>query len=273
MYFRLPDGRRIWYEMLGDPESPVVCLTHSLTADSGMWAEQVPALLQAGYRVLRMDIRGHGGSDAMDGAYTLENLADDVSIVVQGLGLDGVHYVGLSIGGMFGQAFALKYPQLMRSAMLCDTMPASASGAEGMWDERIATARSANSLLPLAEATLGRWFTEDFRRRSPLRCRQVHESILATSVNGFEGCVRAIRQFDFSEALPKVQVPTLVVCGSDDPGTPPAENRRLAELIPGARYEEVPGCRHLPNIERPEAFNAVLTRWLAGLRSSAITKR
>lgn len=271
MYFRWPDGRRIWYEMLGGSEAPVVCFTHSLTADSGMWAEQIPPLLQAGYRVLRIDMRGHGGSDAVDGAYTLEELADDVSAVVQGLGLHGVHYVGLSIGGMFGQAFAIKYPQLMRSAMLCDTMSASAPGAEGMWDERIATARSANSLLPLAEATLGRWFTEDFRRRASIRCQQVHESILATSLDGFEGCVRAIRQFDFSKALPKMQVPTLVVCGSDDPGTPPAENRRLAALIPGARYEEIPRCRHLPNIEKPEAFNAILIRWLAGLRSSGIT--
>lgn len=273
MYFRLPEGRRIWYEILGDETFPVVCLTHSLSADSGMWAEQVPSLLQAGYRVLRIDIRGHGGSDASGSTYALEDLADDVATVVQGLGLDGVHYVGLSIGAMFGQAFAIRYPKLMYSAMLCDTMPASTRGAEGMWDERIATARSANSLFPLAEATLSRWFTEDFRRSSTLRCQQIYESILATSLDGFEGCVKAIRQFDFSKVLPNVQVPTLVVCGSDDPGTPPAENRRLARLIPGARYEEISGCQHLPNIEKPEVFNAILVRWLESLRSSGSIQR
>lgn len=263
MHLRLSSGRRIWYELLGASDAPVVCLNHSLTADSGMWAEQVPCLLQSGYRTLRLDIRGHGGSDPVEGPYTLDELADDVVAVLRSLDLQSAHYVGLSIGGMFGQALAVKYPQLLRSLVLCDTLPASANGAEAMWRERIGVARKANSLEPLAEGTLNRWFTDEFRRHSPIRCKQIYESILSTSLDGFEGCARAMEKFDFSLSLPAISVPTMVVCGSDDPGTPPAENRRLAGLIPNARYQEMVGCRHVPNIEKPDRFNDILINWLA----------
>ncbi|QAA94217.1 alpha/beta fold hydrolase [Pollutimonas thiosulfatoxidans] len=262
MFFRLSNGRRIWYELLGEPEAPVVCLTHSLTADSGMWAEQVPALLQSGYRVLRMDIRGHGASEAVAGPYSLDDLADDVADVVNGLALGAVHYVGLSIGGMFGQAFAAKHQHLLRSLTLCDTLPSSAAGAVDMWNERIAVAREADSLAPLADATLIRWFTEVFRSGFPLRYQQFNESILATSLDGFEGCARAMQDFDFSSVLPGLRTPALVLCGADDPSTPPSENKRLAALIPGAHYVELDGCRHLPNVEKPSDFNTTLLRWL-----------
>lgn len=262
MYLRLSNGRRIWYELLGAPEAPIVCLNHSLTADSGMWAEQVPYLLEADYRVLRLDIRGHGGSDPAKGAYTLEELADDVVAVLKALELPAVHYIGLSIGGMFGQALALNFPHLLHSLMLCDTMVASTTGAEAMWNERIQLARTANSLEPLAEATLNRWFSTNFQSRSRIRCQQIYESILATSLDGFEGCVRAIQRFDFSHQLSTLNIPTLVVCGSDDPGTPPEENRRLATLIPNADYKELKECKHLPNIEKPDEFNRIMINWL-----------
>lgn len=262
MYLRLPDGRKIFYEILGDRSAPVVCFAHSLSADSGMWVEQVPGLLERGFCVLRVDTRGHGGSDAVAGDYTLEQLADDVARVIEAAAFGPVNYVGLSIGGMFGQAFALKYPQHLRSLTLCDTLPASAPGAAAIWQERIEAVLAAGSLEPMAAATMERWFSSRFRSHDPLRWQQVHTSIVATSVQGFVGCAASMKQFDFAPSLPSLRVPSLVICGSDDPGTPPAENRRLAQLIPGARYEEIAGCRHLPNVEDPLAFNAILLPWL-----------
>src|SRR5580700_5715548 len=101
------DGRSIAYDLIGPADAPTICITHSLASDGGSWAEQVPALLQAGFRVLRIDMRGHGGSDPVAGDYTMAALADDVAQVLAGLGLSRVHYLGLSIGGMIGQAFAL----------------------------------------------------------------------------------------------------------------------------------------------------------------------
>src|SRR5262245_65944334 len=85
-------------------------------------AEQMPALLGAGYRVLRVDMRGHGGSDPVAGDYTMDQLAQDVATVVGALGIDMMHYLGLSIGGMIGQAFAIKHSPLLKSMLLCDSI-------------------------------------------------------------------------------------------------------------------------------------------------------
>src|SRR5208282_1617662 len=114
MLLPLP-GRRLYYDLAGPENGPVVCITHSLSSDGGSWAEQVPALLQAGFRVLRIDMRGHGGSDPVPGDYTMSDLASDVATVLDGLSIPRVHYIGLSIGGMLGQAFALAHPQKLIS--------------------------------------------------------------------------------------------------------------------------------------------------------------
>ena len=98
--------RRLYYDLVGPENGPVVCITHSLASDGGMWAEQMPPLVQAGFRVLRLDMRGHGGSDPVAGDYTMRALAGDVAAVLEALAIPRVHYIGLSIGGMIGQAFA-----------------------------------------------------------------------------------------------------------------------------------------------------------------------
>ena len=256
------DGRSIAYDLIGPDQAPTVCITHSLASDGGSWAEQVPALLQAGFRVLRIDMRGHGGSDPAPGDYTMRGLADDVAQVLDGLGLQRVHYIGLSIGGMIGQAFALAHGQRLISAMWCDTLPASPSGARAAWDERIGIVRGANSLAPLAEPTLERWFTDAFKAKNPGRWRQIRDTVAGTTPAGYLGCCAAILNFDFVAQLPSIRLPVLVLCGSDDPGTPAAENRRIAGLVPGARYEEIAGMKHFPNVEAPDAFNRIMLGWL-----------
>src|SRR5271169_3046271 len=104
------DGRSVAYDLVGPAGAPVVCMTHSLASEGGMWAEQVPPLLAAGFRVLRIDMRGHGGSDPVAGDYTMSQLAGDVAGVLEQLGLARVHFIGLSIGGMLGQALAIEHP-------------------------------------------------------------------------------------------------------------------------------------------------------------------
>jgi 3-oxoadipate enol-lactonase len=260
-------GRRIAYDFVGpvdaSADAPTVCITHSLASDGGSWAEQVPALLQGGFRVLRVDMRGHGGSDPVAGDYTMAALADDVAQVLSALSLPRVHYIGLSIGGMIGQAFALAHGDRLISALWCDTLPSSPQGARDVWDHRLTTVRTANSLEPLAEPTVERWLTEDFKAKHPSRWRQIRDTVVGTTPAGYLGCCAAILDFDFAPRLPEVRVPVLVVCGADDAGTPPTENRRLAGLVPGARYEEMAGCRHFPNVERPEEFNRIMMGWLA----------
>lgn len=259
-------GRRIYYDLAGAENGPVVCFTHSLSSDGGMWAEQLLPLFAAGFRVLRLDMRGHGGSDPVAGDYTMSQLAADVAQAIDTLGLDRVHYIGLSIGGMLGQAFALEHPSKLRSLMLCDTLPATPADAKAAWGPRVEAVKKANSLEPLADPTMERWFTDAFKPRKPARWKEIRETIAATTPAGYLGCAAAIQNFDFVAKLPTLRVPTLVVCGAEDPGTPPAENKRIASLVPGARYEEIAAARHFPNVEHPDIFNRIMMSWLESRR-------
>jgi 3-oxoadipate enol-lactonase len=259
-------GRSIAYHLVGPENGPVVCMTHSLASDGGMWAEQVPPLLAAGFRVLRLDMRGHGGSDPVAGVYTMSDLAADVAVALDALSIAHVHFIGLSIGGMLGQAFALEHGNKLASAMWCDTLPSTPAGAPEVWQQRVDTVRGANSLAPLADPTIERWLTEAFMARNPGRYKQIRDTIIGTTPAGYLGCVAAIRNFDFVARLPSVKLPVLVVCGADDAGTPAADNRRLAGLVPGARYEEIAEARHFPNVEHPETFNRIMMGWLNAQR-------
>jgi 3-oxoadipate enol-lactonase len=255
-------GRNIAYDLIGAESAPVVCMTHSLASDGGMWAEQVPALLSAGFRVLRIDMRGHGGSDPVDGPYTMGQLAGDVATVLEAIGIRQVHFIGLSIGGMLGQAFALEFGNRLRSAMWCDTLPATPAGGEQVWAEREKIVRDAGSLVPLADVTVERWLTDAVKTRNPGRYKQIRDTVIGTSAAGYLGCTAAIRNFDFVAQLPSVRIPVLAVCGADDAGTPPEANRRIASLVPNGRYEQIAAARHFPNVEHPETFNRIMLDWL-----------
>src|SRR3954463_1972001 len=130
-----------------------------------MWAEQVPALMAEGWRVLRVDMRGHGGSARPDGDTTLDELAGDSAQVIDALGIARVHFVGLSVGGMIGQALALAHGPKVASLMLCESPPASLPRATEIWAPRIAAGRAANSCEPIADATMERWLSPGFRAR------------------------------------------------------------------------------------------------------------
>jgi len=260
------DGRSIAYDLVGPESAPVVCMTHSLASDGGMWTEQVPPLLAAGFRVLRIDMRGHGGSGPVAGNYTMSALAADVAAVLDALALPRAHYIGLSIGGMLGQAFALEHGGKLASAMWCDTLPTTPGGAPEVWQQRVDTVRGANSLTPLADPTIERWLTDAVKTGRPGRWKQIRDTIIGTTPAGYLGCVAAIRNFDFVARLPSLKLPVLVVCGSDDAGTPPEGNRQIASLVQGGRYEEIAGARHFPNVEFPDTFNRIMLGWLAAQR-------
>jgi 3-oxoadipate enol-lactonase len=255
-------GRKLYYDLTGPETGPAVCITHSLASDGGMWAEQMPPLMAAGYRVLRLDMRGHGGSDPVAGDYTMEALAGDVAAALDFLGFQKVQYIGLSIGGMIGQAFAIGHGQRLLSAMWCDTAPRTAPGAKAAWGPRMETVAKANSLAPLADGTMERWFTDAYKPKNAARWTQIHATIAGTTPAGYLGCAGAIMNYDFVPKLPSLKMPVLTVCGSDDQGTPPSANKQIADLVPGGRYVEIANARHFPNVERPEAFNRIMMDWL-----------
>jgi 3-oxoadipate enol-lactonase len=259
-------GRKIHYDIVGPDKAPTLCMTHSLASDSGMWMEQMAPLVQAGWRLLRIDMRGHGGSDPVAGDYTMDQLADDTAIVLEALEIGAVHYMGLSIGGMFGQSLALRHGHRLKSLLFCDTTPAALANAREMWAPRIKLVTDAGSLAPVADATMERFVTEKVRTSRPQRWKQLYDTILSTTPAGYLGCGAALQNFDYAAQLGSIRLPTLVVWGAEDIGTPPAENRRIVAAIPSAHGEEMANARHFPNVELPDEFNRIMMRWLDARR-------
>jgi 3-oxoadipate enol-lactonase len=255
------NGLHVHYTLEGPASAPVVTLSHSLATDLSMWDPQM-SILTSRYRVLRYDTRGHGGTAAPAGPYTLETLAEDARGLLQALGITRTHFMGLSMGGMIGQLLALQAPQMLHSLILCDTMSRVPTEAKPLWDERVHTAET-RGMEPLVQPTLERWFTAPFREQGPEVIDKVRTMIRTTPARGYAGCCHAIAALNLTERLPAITVPTMVVVGEDDPGTPVAASRVIQEQIKGAELVILKSAAHLSNLEQPQAFNQAVTAFLA----------
>ncbi len=258
MHARIGD-HDIHYQI--DGEGPWLTLSHSLAASNAMWDAQLPALTRH-FRVLRIDTRGHGRSSAPPGPYSLEGLADDVHGLFRELGVDRSHWLGMSLGGMIGQTFALKYPGVLTSLVLADTTARGAPNAATMWAERSALARS-QGMRGLTESTLARWFTDAFRSAHPEVMARVAAMIGATPVEGYAGCCAAIAQLDVLDRLPSLDIPALVVVGEHDLATPLPMAQAMHERLAGSELLVLRGAAHIGNIEQADAFNAAALSFLA----------
>ncbi len=254
------NGILLNYEVTGKEGAPVVVLSHSLGSGLVMWEPQRPAL-ESHFQVLRYDTRGHGGSEAVAGPYTFELLAEDVVRLLDELGLAKIHFVGLSMGGMIGQALGLYYPDRLVSLTLCDTAAANPPGSRDIWQERIELVRK-EGLAPLLEPTLERWFTPDFVRQGPPILEKIRCQFLKTSINGYVGCSQAIRELDYLEKLGQIKIPTLIVVGEDDSGTPVSAARAIQEHLVDSKLVILPGARHLSNVEQAKGFNQAVLEFL-----------
>ncbi|MBI5015621.1 MAG: 3-oxoadipate enol-lactonase [Deltaproteobacteria bacterium] len=255
------NGISMNYTLDGPASAPAVALSHSLAANLSLWDAQVSALAHR-YRVLRYDIRGHGGSDAPEGAYPLAQLASDAHALLGALGIRRACFVGVSLGGMIGQLLALEHPEVLAGLVLCDTTSRVPPEARALWDERIAEVRE-RGLEAQVEATVGRWLTADFRERYPDVVERVRGVIRATNPDGYIGCCHAIREVDLTDRLAGIAVPTLVLVGDEDLSTPVAASQAIHERIDGSTLITLPRAAHLSNVEQPEAFNRALVAFLA----------
>jgi 3-oxoadipate enol-lactonase len=254
------NGITINCEVSGPEGAPVVALSHSLASSSVMWAAQVPALEQH-FRVIQLDTRGHGGSDAPAMAYSLDMLGDDLLAALDGLGVKKFHWVGLSMGGMIGQNLALRAPERIGKLVLCDTSARTTPEAVPVWDERIVQAR-AEGMSAIAESTLARWFTPPYLEKRPPVVETIRQQIVATPVDGYIGCCEALKTLDYLDQLPGVALPALVVVGEDDLGTDVATARTLHDAISGSRLAILPSAAHLSNVEQADAFNECVLDFL-----------
>ncbi|MHA6847173.1 alpha/beta fold hydrolase [Ralstonia syzygii] len=253
------NGIRIRYRIDG-ADGPWIMLAHALGVDLQMW-DSIAHRLSRRHRVLRYDARGHGGTTAPHGAYTLFQMADDAAGLLDALSIAQVHFVGLSMGGMVAQILGVRHPQRLLSLTLCDTVCHTPIAAHPMWDERIGQVE-AHGMAGIVEPTLQRWLTTPFREARPEVAARVRALLLATAPHGYVGACLAIKALDTRDALLRIACPTLVVVGEDDTGAPVDVARTIAEGIPNARLKVLPRAAHLAPIEQEEAFLTDLDEFL-----------
>ena len=255
------NGIEASYELHGKEGAPWLVLSHSLACSVRMWDPQIAALKDR-YRILAYDTRGHGASEAPKGAYTLEMLADDLQALLDHVGAKNPHYCGLSMGGMIGQTFALKYPGVFRTLMLADTSSGFPAQVWPLWQERIRIAEE-KGMAPLVQPTLERWFTEAFRQSHPQPVAGIAKLIASTPVAGYVGCCHAIPKINLTARLKEIKAPILVICGDKDPGTPPAMSEAIRDNAPGSKLVMIPDAAHLSNLEQPAAFTKAMQDFIA----------
>ena len=248
-------------------QGPVVVLSHALGCDLTMW-DGVAAALQDRYTVLRYDHRGHGRSPATDGAYSMDDLADDAAAFIRAhAGGQPVHFVGLSMGGMTAQALGARHPELVRSITIANSASHYDDTARTMWQARIDTVL-ATGVAPLARGAMQRWFTPEFRADQPqgsaAKVAALRAVLEATAPVPYAAACDAVAKIELDAGNARITCPTLVIAGSRDEATPPAMSQAIAERIPGAQLVSLDAA-HLSAVEQPEAFAALLTTFWAGL--------
>jgi 3-oxoadipate enol-lactonase len=257
------NGIQINYELTGKRGASMVMLSHSLGSSLLMWNPQMKAL-EPHFHVLRYDSRGHGKSEAPPGVYTLELLGEDAIALLDALEIEKVHWVGLSMGGMIGQSVALNYPKRLRSLALCDTAATIAPEAQPLWQERIDAVRE-KGIESQVEFTMERWFTPSFLKSNSYMLGVIRKEFLATPLRGYLGCSEAIRKLNHLDRLSEIMIPTLIMVGEDDPGTPVSASQGMHRRISNSKLVIIKSARHLSNVEQPEVFNTNLTMFLKSL--------
>jgi 3-oxoadipate enol-lactonase len=255
------NGYELAYSLRGDQQRPVVVLSHALATSMDIWAYQLP-LLAHRFRVLLYDLRGHGRSAAPGDSYTMHELASDLAALLDYLKISRATFVGLSIGGMVGQVFALHYPEKLSGLVLCSTGSRTEQQAKATIEERINRVR-AEGLKSQVQSTLTRWFSSRFIEGSPATMAWVSDLILATSVDGYIGCGRALQGLDVTDALSEVRVKTLLIPGEHDLAFPEKVSRTIQEKIANSDLILLKGGAHLGNVEQSHLFNEILLDFLS----------
>ncbi|GAB2605985.1 alpha/beta fold hydrolase [Streptomyces capparidis] len=258
------NGITLAYEDHGTGEP--VLLIHGHPFDRSMWAPQTAHLAATGWRAIVPDLRGYGGSQVVPGVAGLDVLAGDLAALLDHLGVERAVVAGLSMGGQIAMDFHRQFPERVRALVLADTF-AQAETDEGR--------RTRNAMADrLLREGMGGYADEVLTRMlAPYNVEALPDVAghVLRMMRGAppEGAAAALRgraeRPDYTDMLPRVAVPALVVVGRDDAFTPVADAEYLRDRIPGASLTVVEGAGHMPNLERPEVFNRALGDFLASL--------
>ena len=243
------EGCPLYVRVDGHTAAPVLMLCNSLGTDHHLWDPQAGEWARH-FRLVRYDRRGHGRSGLGNAPRTMERLARDALAIMDALGLDKVHWCGLSMGGMVGQWLAANAPRRIDKLILSNTSAYFAD--KSIWDGRIKFVQE-KGLAALVGPNMERWFTKDFREREPDAIARMSEMFLGTPPEGYIACGYAIRDMDHRDLLPKIRARTLVIAGRHDPATTVEAAEFIRSRIPGAALT-VLDAAHIANIEQPHDY-------------------
>lgn len=242
------------YQTDGPEDAPPVVFANSLGTDLRVWDAVLPLL--PGIRAIRYDKRGHGLSDR-GGPFAIADLAEDAAALIDRLGTGPVVFVGLSIGGAIGQALAAARPDLLSALVLSNTAPRFATPA--VWQGRIDAIRS-GGMAAIVDSVMERWFTAPFRAApgaAPWR-----NMLTRCDADSYCDACEALAACDLTETTATLRLPVLAIAGSEDGSTPPEVVEATARLIPGAAFHTIAGAGHIPCVETPEAWAALVRPFL-----------
>lgn len=254
------NGFAMNYELSGPEGAPCVVLHHPLATNLSTW-DELTAALEPHYRVLRLDARGHGQSEATPAPYELGQLARDVVALMDHAGVGKASFLGLSMGGMVGQYLGLEHQARFHCLILASTSSRIPAEAQPLWDQRIAAAR-AGGMTSQVEGAMGRWVSPDALKSNHALVKRLSDMIAATPVEGYAGWCGAIRQLNATEKLGAIRIPTQVIVGALDPSTPVAAAEAIHQAIAGSDLVVVPGVSHMLQNEAPDRFNAIVREFL-----------
>jgi 3-oxoadipate enol-lactonase len=258
------NGININYVIDGPDGAPWVTFVTGITNDIAMWDDHIPVLSE-NFRLLRLDTRGHGESDATPAPYAFDQLSHDIAGVWDGLGIERSHLVGIGLGGMTTIATALRIPQrvsaIVPTACRVELVPEYA----GIWAPMLERS-AAEGIDGIVDITASRWFPEAFRDANPEKMDAVRAMIRRTSVDGYHGCIGALQTVAFGDRLPEIQMPALFVSGALDAiGGPADVMRDMAQMVQNGQHISLAGAGHICNIANPRAYESALLSFFESL--------
>jgi pimeloyl-ACP methyl ester carboxylesterase len=257
------DQGTVEYDDRGKGEA--LLLLHAFPLARSMW-DALGEALAPGWRVIAFDARGFGGSPLGQGPLTMDRIADDALALLDVLGIACAVVGGCSMGGYAALSFARRHPARLRALYLQDTRAGADSAEARQGRQAMAERVLREGAKAAVEAFLPKLLGETTKREQPGLVAALAERILAASPQAIANALHGLAaRADSRETLLAIRVPTLVLVGSEDVLTPPAESEAMAQAIPGARLEIVPRAGHLANLEQPEAVKGALGGFLKSL--------
>lgn len=251
---------QLHYQVSGPKNAPAVILLHALATHGELWRAQIP-VWSARTCVINIDLPGHGRSPQIEDARTLADYARHVCLVLDELGIQRAALVGLSLGGMVAQAFALAYPERCLALVLAHTSARTEDAVRDIWSQRLDQAYT-QGMAAQIPSILNRWFPSSFARASPWTLGWIAQQIATTSMQGYASAIRAIQGLDHLDRLPGITTPTLVIAGELDIAAPAAVGTRIAAQVKGAGLVVLPDVAHLGNVQAPVVFSETVGAFL-----------